>query len=243
MKNLRTQDLVIGYTQKELSLPLNLSLNAGDFIGLIGQNGVGKSTLIRTLSGFQAPLNGRIFLEDQNTESMNRESFARKMAVVLTEKPMAQNLTVIELISLGRHPHSNWLGQLKQRDIEAVEKALTQTQTEYLAKKRLYELSDGQMQKVMIARALAQECDTILLDEPTSHLDARNKQEVMYLLRDISASGKAILISTHEIHLAEKTCSLFWGMGFQSDIEVGKPSEMKKLGQLNKILHVEGEIF
>lgn len=243
MTVLSTSGLSIGYRQKVISKEINLEMNSSQMIGLIGQNGVGKSTLLRTLSGFQKPLSGSIEIFGESLDQLNSAERARKLAVVLTERPMAQNLTVLELISLGRHPYSGWLGQLRNEDQEAIEKSLEQCQIHYLLTKRLYELSDGQLQKVMIARALAQETNLILLDEPTSHLDLRNKVEVLDLLKAISESGKSILISTHEITLSGKVCDQFWGMDFNQPIVSGTPEELRASGMLEKILHLKEGII
>ena len=243
MTLLQTHELTIGYGDKPLISDIDVSLTSGQLVGLIGQNGVGKSTLIRTLSGFQKPIRGKIELSGNNISKMKSSEIATKMGVVLTEKPMALNLSVLELISLGRHPYSGWLGQLSKEDIAHVEAAIEQTQIEYVLNKRLFELSDGQLQKVMIARVLAQDTDIILLDEPTSHLDLRNKIEVLDLLKEISQSGKGVLISTHEISLSAKVCDLFWGVDFNSPLQIGKPSELLASGKVNKLLHLKDEII
>ena len=239
MTLLQTHDLTIGYGDKVLVSDINVSLLSGQHIGLIGQNGVGKSTLIRTLSGFQKPITGTSELSGKNISKMKSSEISKKMGVVLTEKPSALNLSVLELISLGRHPYSGWLGRLSKEDIEKIEAAIEQTQVEHILNKRLFELSDGQLQKAMIARVLAQDTDIILLDEPTSHLDLRNKIEVLDLLKAISQSGKAILISTHEISLSAKVCDLFWGVDFGLPLEIGEPTEMVASGKIKELLHLK----
>jgi len=243
MSLLRTHDLAIGYGKKQLSGGLNLSIEPGQLIGLIGQNGVGKSTLMRTLCGFQKALGGEVLIAEKSLSSYPANDLAKKISVVLTEKPGAQNLTVLELISLGRHPYSGWLGQLREADIAAMERAFEQCQIHYLLEKRLHQLSDGQLQKVMIARALAQDTDLILLDEPTSHLDLRNKMEVLELLKTVSASGKSVLISTHEIPLAAKVCDTFWGMDFGQPIAIGSPEQMISSGQVKELLHLQDGVL
>ena len=243
MSLLQTYDLAIGYGAKRLASDLNLIIEPGQLIGLIGQNGVGKSTLIRTLSGFQKPVEGRISIGGENLTDIKPAILATKLSVVLTEKPGAQNLTVLELISLGRHPYSGWLGQLDELDIAAMESAIEQTQIHYLLDKRLFQLSDGQMQKVLIARALAQDTDLMILDEPTSHLDLRNKVEVLELLKAVSRTGKSVLISTHEISLAAKVCDEFWGMDFGKSIQVGNPTTQLESGLVAELLHLKDGIL
>lgn len=243
MNALETHQLSIGYGSKVIGHGLALELKTGQLVGLVGQNGVGKSTLLRTLAGFQPALDGSIRLFGKEHRTYSARELAKRMSVVLTEKPSAQNLTVLELISLGRHPYSGWLGQLQPEDIEAMEHAFEQCQIHYLLDKRLHQLSDGQLQKVMIARALAQDTDLILLDEPTSHLDLRNKVEVMELLKKISETGKAVLISTHEISLSAKVCDFFWVMDFGSPIVIGTPQKLLESGDLQRMLHVQPGIL
>ncbi len=243
MNLLETHDLSIGYGEKALATDLNLEIGAGKLIGLVGQNGVGKSTLLRTLCGFQKPVSGSVQMEGMDIELLSRKALAKKFSVVLTERPAAQNLTVLEMISLGRHPYSGWLGQLRDEDVVAIERALEQCQVHYILTKRLYELSDGQLQKVMIARTLAQDTNMVILDEPTSHLDLRNKVEVLDLLKDITEQGRSVLITTHEISLSAKVCDTFWCMDFNAPMVVGNPRELIESGAIAKMLHLKEGIL
>lgn len=239
MSLLQTHNLVIGYGNTPLVSDINVSLTSNKLVGLIGQNGVGKSTLIRTIAGFQKPISGSITLGGTELAKLNTQTIAKKLGVVLTEKPTALNLSVPELLSLGRHPYSGWLGQLRKIDLEKIEDAIELTQIHHVLTRQLYELSDGQLQKVMIARVLAQDTDIILLDEPTSHLDLRSKIEVLDVLKKISRSGKAVLISTHEISLSAKVCDLFWGVDFGMPLVVGEPQNMLSSGEIKELLHLE----
>ncbi|MEO1253362.1 MAG: ABC transporter ATP-binding protein [Bacteroidota bacterium] len=244
MKLLEVNNLSIGYgMDRILSKSINLSLLAGQFVGLVGQNGVGKSTFIRTISGLQPKLDGEVRISGVEVSQQSLKDMAKKVSVVLTGKPESLNLSVLELVALGRHPYSGWLGTLQKDDLNKIEEAISMMEVNYLAKKRLYELSDGQLQKVMIARALAQETDIIILDEPTSHLDLKNKIEVLKLLNQIASTGKAILISTHEVQLSAKECDLFWCMDFKKKMLVGEPHELISSGQLQDYLHIEKEIL
>ena len=236
------QNLTIGYDpNKVLGREINLSIRPGELIGLVGQNGVGKSTFIRTICGLQPALSGQVLLDGRSTVDISPKEIAKKVSVVLTGKPDSLNLSVLELIALGRHPYSGWLGNLKADDRKKIDEAISQMEINYLAKKRLFELSDGQLQKVMIARALAQDTDLIILDEPTSHLDLKNKIEVLHLLKKIAQSGKGVLISTHEIQLSAQVCDQFWCMDFGKEILVGKPYAMIQSGELQEYLHVPKE--
>jgi iron complex transport system ATP-binding protein len=239
MEYLKTDQLSIGYSpEKVLIKDISVELNAGKLIGLVGQNGVGKSTFIRTLCGLQKPISGSVLIGSKEIQEFTPNEIAKQISVVLTGKPESLNLSVIDLITLGRFPYSGWLGTLKKEDEEKIEEAISQMEINYIAQKRLFELSDGQLQKVMIARALAQDTGVIILDEPTSHLDLKNKIEVLELLRKISSSGKSILISTHEIQLTAQTCDEFWCVDFNQPILVGKPNDLIQTGQLHKSLHL-----
>jgi iron complex transport system ATP-binding protein len=208
MKNiLSTTDLSIGYKTKKATVTiaekLHLNFQAGKLIALIGANGIGKSTLLRTITGIQKPLSGSVVLNGKNIMEYQALDLAQNLSVVLTEKLPPSNLTVFELVALGRQPYTNWIGTLSDTDIENVNTALSQTQISHLAAKKHYEISDGQLQKVLIARALAQDTPLIILDEPTTHLDLLHKVSLLKLLKKLTQeTEKCILFSTHDIDLA-----------------------------------------
>ena len=204
---LNCENISIGYQSKGketiVAKNLNLSLEKGKLIALIGANGIGKSTLLRTLTGIQKPLSGGVFLNTVNIEELEPLALAQEMSLVLTEKLPPSNLTVYELIALGRQPYTNWIGKLTPEDIAKVNEAMELTQINHLASKKHYEISDGQLQKVLIARALAQDTALIILDEPTTHLDLQHKVSVFKLLKKLAhETGKCILFSTHDIDMA-----------------------------------------
>ena len=236
MNEISIQDLTIGY-QKPLASELNGTIRKGNFIALVGQNGVGKSTFLRTICGLQVRLAGEIHVDQQPIESLSSKEISRSISVVLTGKPESLNLTVVELVALGRHPYTGWLGTLTTKDKAKIEGAITAMEINYIATKKLYQLSDGQLQKAVIARALAQDTDFIFLDEPTSHLDLRNRIDVFQLLSKIS-KDKGILISTHEVDQAAKVCDAFWCMDFGKALVKGKPSELVESLILQSYLHV-----
>lgn len=204
---LATSDLSIGYKTKKSTVTiaenLNLNFQAGKLIALIGANGIGKSTLLRTITGIQKPLRGDVFLNDKKISTYEPLELAQNLSIVLTEKLPPSNLTVFELVALGRQPYTNWIGTLSDTDIEKVNSALELTQIQHLATKKHYEISDGQLQKVLIARALSQDTPLIILDEPTTHLDLLHKVALFKLLKKLTQeTGKCILFSTHDIDLA-----------------------------------------
>lgn len=204
---LSTSNLSIGYQSKKekntISENLNLNLVEGKLVSLVGANGIGKSTLLRTLTGIQKPLDGKVILNGKDIFTYEPLELAQNLSLVLTEKLPPSNLTVFELIALGRQPYTNWLGKLSDEDLSKVNQAIALTHIENLLDKKHYEISDGQMQIVLIARALAQDTPLIILDEPTTHLDLFHKVSVFKLLKKLSKeTNKCILFSTHDIDLA-----------------------------------------
>jgi iron complex transport system ATP-binding protein len=204
---LKASDISIGYSNKKenilISSGINLTLEKGKLISLIGANGIGKSTLLRTLTGIQKTLAGTVLLDGQNIHKMDSLSLAQNLSVVLTEKLPPSNLTVFELIALGRQPYTNWLVKLTELDIAKINEAMELTQISNLANKKHYEISDGQLQKVLVARALAQDTPLIILDEPTTHLDLLHKVALFKLLKKLTQeTQKCILFSTHDIDMA-----------------------------------------
>lgn len=204
---LHTENLSIGYShQKEkncIASSIHLTLEKGKLIALVGANGIGKSTLIRTLTGIQKPLLGEVFLHSKRINLYEPLALAKEMSLVLTEKLPPSNLTVYELIALGRQPYTNWIGKLSADDLEKIESAIELTQIQHLISKKHYEISDGQLQIVLIARALAQDTALIVLDEPTTHLDLVHKVSLFKLLKKLTQeTGKCILFSTHDIDMA-----------------------------------------
>ncbi len=204
---LTTSQLSIGYKTKKSTITiaknLNLRLQEGKLIALIGANGIGKSTLLRTITGIQKPLQGDVFLNDRKIATYKPLDLAQNLSIVLTEKLPPSNLTVFELVALGRQPYTNWIGTLSFEDIAKVNTALAHTQITHLSTKKHYEISDGQLQKVLIARALAQDTPLIILDEPTTHLDLLHKVALFKLLKKLTQdTNKCILFSTHDIDMA-----------------------------------------
>ena len=208
---LKTKNLSIGYSSRKVQTVvasnINIELFKGELIGLIGANGIGKSTLIRTLSKVQPALNGTILIRNKNAAQYNSTELAKTLSLVLTEQIVSKNLSVFELVALGRQPYTNWVGNLSEKDISIINNVIAQTNIKELAHKKCFELSDGQFQKVMIARALAQDTSLIILDEPTTHLDMYHKAYILKLLQKLAkVTKKTILFSSHEIDLTIPLC-------------------------------------
>ncbi len=204
---LQTQHLRIGYSSKAqtkvIASDVSIQLEQGKLIGLVGANGIGKSTLLRTLTGIQKSLSGTVLLNEKQIDSFEPLALAQQISVVLTEKLPPSNLTVYELIALGRQPYTNWLGKLTTDDKIKIDLAIELTEINHLINQKHYEISDGQLQKVLIARALAQDTPLIVLDEPATHLDLLHKVSLFKLLKKLTVeTQKCILFSTHDIDLA-----------------------------------------
>lgn len=228
---IRTHGLTIGYFRKKEPFPvqtdLNLEVFRGELTGLIGPNGCGKSTLLRSLSGLQPVLGGKIIVDTLPLERLTLKEKARLLALVLTDKVEVSNLTVGELVALGRNPYTDWLGNLSQNDRQRVAEAIGQVHLEGYEHRFLSELSDGERQRAMIAKALVQDTPVIFLDEPTAHLDLPNRVEVMILLRRLAReTNKAVLLSTHELDLALQASDKLWLMAPRSGIVVGTPEDL-----------------
>lgn len=204
---LSAQNISIGYQYKKetsaIAEGINVAFAEGTLIALIGANGIGKSTLLKTLTGIQKPLLGQVMLNNRNITAYSQKELAQNLAIVLTESLPPSNLTVFELVALGRQPYTNWLGALSPEDLSKVNESIALTQIEHLRHKKHFEISDGQLQKVLIARALAQDTPLIVLDEPTTHLDLLHKVNLIKLLKQLAVTtGKCILYSTHDLDLA-----------------------------------------
>lgn len=208
---LEVSQLSIGYpekaTTKVIAEAIDFKISRGKLVALVGANGIGKSTLLRTLAKIQQPLSGEILLQNKLLHSYSNADLAKEISLVLTEQLPSKNLTVLELIALGRQPYTNWIGNLSKNDHAIVESALKKTNLLEFKDRKCYTLSDGQLQKVMIARALAQDTSMIILDEPTTHLDMYHKAYVLNLLKKLAHdTQKTMLFSTHEIDLAIQLC-------------------------------------
>ena len=182
---------------------INLTLQSGQLACLIGENGVGKSTLLKTLTGFLPKLEGSLLLDGKDISEFSQRALARQISIVLTQKPDVQNLTVEEIVGLGRSPYTGFFGKLHANDQQIVDESIIAVGIEKLKNRMIQTLSDGERQKVMIAKALAQQTPIIFLDEPTAFLDFSSKVETFQLLQRMAHEmGKLVLLSTHDLELA-----------------------------------------
>jgi iron complex transport system ATP-binding protein len=246
-KILSTSNLSIGYKAKRsettIAKNLNLSLKQGTLIALIGANGVGKSTLLRTITGIQKPLSGTVSLNEKDIHTVDSLTLSQNLSVVLTEKLPPSNLTVWELIALGRQPYTNWVGKLTDTDVAKINEAIELTQIDHLVSKRHYEISDGQLQIVLIARALAQDTPLIILDEPTTHLDLLHKVMLFKLLKKLTQeTGKCILFSTHDIDMAIQLSDEMIIMTLENTVQ-DQPCNLILKGSFNTLFKDEHIVF
>lgn len=232
MLAIEANDLTIGYAlkggrRKVVHEGLHLSLYLGEVTCLLGLNGAGKSTLLRTLCGFQPALAGEVRILGKSLEAYSRAEFSTTVGVVLTEKTNAGGISVRELVALGRHPYTDFLGRLQDEDKRIVQQSMESVGIVHKADSYVSELSDGERQKAMIARTLAQQCPVILLDEPTAFLDVTSRLETMTLLHRLAVEQhKAILLSTHDLELAIQMGDRLWLLAQGRPMASGMPEEL-----------------
>ena len=245
---LETRALSIGYTKKSaiavVQSDLNLTLQFGELVCLIGPNGSGKSTLLRTLSGLQKALDGEVLFSGKNLQQLSQHELALTLAMVLTDRVDIENATVEEIVRTGRQPHTSWWGNMSGTDEQKVREAIESVHLQHKATQNLNELSDGERQRVMIAKALAQDTPVIILDEPTAHLDLPNRVEIMLLLHRLAhTTGKAILLSTHELDMALQAADRIWLIGEGQSVQCGIPEDLVLNGSFNRTFQSDNYVF
>jgi iron complex transport system ATP-binding protein len=251
------KNLCIGYRTKNnirtVAEGINAAIRQGELTCLLGANGIGKSTLLRTLSAFQPKLGGEILIKSQEIDAFTDKELSRVIGVVLTEKPDIRNMTVRELVALGRSPYTGFWGTLHDEDWQVVDEAIDAVRISGLRERMVHTLSDGERQKVMIAKALAQQTPIIFLDEPTAFLDYPSKVDMLLLLRRISREAqKTIFLSTHDLELALQVADTIWLMvnsgkwkeesGKWKELQIGTPYELAQSGALSQFIERGGDV-
>lgn len=237
---LEIKNLSIGYrgrkdSQNVLLEKINLSVMPGEFVCLLGPNGCGKSTILRTISGIQKPLAGAILLDGEELVKLERPDIAKKISIALTENIGMGNISVYSLVSMGRYPYSHWLGILREEDFKIIDHSLEVTGMLEYKDKSYDELSDGLRQKAIIARALAQDTPIILLDEPTAFLDITSKLEIMQMLRVLTNKfNKSIILSSHDLDLALQSADTIWLITNDKRVQVDVPEDLVLNGHFEK---------
>lgn len=242
---LSAEQLDIGYRDKKgqttVASGIGFEATAGEVIGIVGVNGIGKSTLLRTLAGLLPALSGSVQIDKEAVERIPALRLSRLVSVVLTDPIATKNLSVRELITLGRQPYTNWLGSLAEEDLHQIQEVVSRLDLSEMLDKKCYELSDGQFQRVLIGRALAQDTPIMLLDEPTMHLDLFHKVQLLKLLRDIArVTEKIVVFTSHELNLVIQLCSKVLILG-EGNHAYGSPQELIETDQFRS-LFPEGEV-
>jgi iron complex transport system ATP-binding protein len=247
-ETIHLRKLTTGYpgkgSTKIVAKDIDATICSGELTCLLGANGVGKSTLLRTLSAFQPPISGEIEIMGKKLADYTDKQLATVIGVVLTEKCSLRNMTAEELIGMGRSPYTGFWGSLSKADKKIVDDAIRMMKIEDLRHRMMHTLSDGERQKVMIAKALAQETPVIFLDEPTAFLDFPSKVEIMQLLHHLSRStNKTIFLSTHDLELALQIADKIWLMDRMSGVTIGTPEDLSIDGCLSNFFSRKGIIF
>lgn len=246
-ETIRLENLSIGYRNgkntKTVADGINASLNSRCLTCLLGANGIGKSTLLRTLSAFQPKLDGHIYIGNKEIEEYSNKELSTLIGVVLTSKPDVRNMTVTELVGLGRSPYTGFWGNLSEEDMEIVRDSISLVGITKLSQRMIHTLSDGERQKVMIAKALAQQTPVIFLDEPTAFLDFPSKVEIMQLLKQLTReTNKTIFLSTHDMSLALQIADCIWLM-HNNSLSIGTPRELAEEKALTEFIERDGITF
>jgi len=245
---LRCEKLAIGYASKRkttcLENDISLQVKAGEMVCLLGPNGSGKSTLMRTLAGLLEPLEGNVFISNVELNKLSAQKRAKLLSLVLTEKLTLGSMKVHDIVAIGRYPYINFMGKLSADDEQKVDESLRLVHMDHYSDTFYAELSDGEKQRVMIAKALAQDTPLIMLDEPTAHLDLPNRVEMMNTLKHLAQkTQKAILLSTHELDLALQSADTIWLMNQGQKMFYGVPEDLVLEGKFEQVFHNKSFVF
>lgn len=238
---LKADHLNVGYHKKSVISNIDLNAVRGQVVCLLGPNGAGKSTILRTLSGLLAPISGTVEISGESLAKIKQKALSRKLSLVLTEQVSPAMTTVHALVAMGRTPYTDFIGRLSDEDHKVIDEALVTVGAGNLRERFFSELSDGEKQKVMIARALVQEPELMILDEPTSHLDIRHKIEVIRILQRLSNEKNiTCILSLHDIDLAIKGCQTVVLVNDGKIVDFGTPEEIVKNGVIGQLYHIGG---
>jgi iron complex transport system ATP-binding protein len=233
---LKAENLAVGYGDYIVVDGVNLDIKEGEILCIIGPNGAGKSTLLKTIATYLKPKKGVVYLNGKKIHDLKPKDLAKEMAVVLTERVNPGNMTGFDIIAIGRHPYTDLFGRLTERDKEIIVESARAVNAEYLLEKNFFEMSDGERQKIMIARALAQEPKVLILDEPTSFLDAKHKVELTLLLRKLAdEKNLAIIVTLHDIELALRIADKMALIKNHRVVAYGYPENVMKRDVVNNL--------
>lgn len=226
---------IAGKIHNALLSPLNATASHGELIAVIGRNGIGKSTLLRTITGIQPSIEGNIYISGKKIEDYSRLELAQKVGFISTEIVKITNMTVYELVSLGRFPYTNWVGKIESSDHDIIMDSIEKTGMESLYDRNISELSDGERQRAMIARVLAQDTEIMIMDEPTAFLDIKSKYEIVHLMHDLALKrGKTIIFSTHDLSIAISQADKIW-LTLNEKLVQGAPEDLMLQGAFDHL--------
>lgn len=239
---LRLDNLEIGFNEgKPVFKNINAQASSGEIIALLGVNGIGKSSLLRTISGIQTPLSGAVFCMDFEVEKANAAELGKWISMVTTERIYIDNITIQEFVALGRAPHTGWFGNLSKMDWEVIESALEISQLQDMQQRLFNHLSDGEKQRVMIARAIAQCTPILILDEPTAYLDFHHKIKIHEVIKAATSRSRLFttIFSTHDIQAALKHADVFWLMTEEKEFVIVQKTDPDYEQIVKSKLHIE----
>lgn len=240
---LSLRELSAGYGGRPVLSGVNISFREGEITAFIGPNGAGKSTILRTLSGMLPPVSGEVLLGDKSLSSLTRMELARQIALVLTERPVLRMMTGYELVSQGRYPYTGLLGVLESKDRRAVEEALKRTGAAYLADRQISAMSDGERQKLLLSRAICQEPEILVLDEPFLFLDIGRQLEFYSILKEFAEGGRTVLLSIHELGMASRLPDRLIAVGEGGIVADGTPGEVLEPERIRSLYHIRDEDY
>lgn len=241
---LKTNNLSVGYNNKVVVSDINIEVKSGEILCLLGSNGAGKTTLLRSLSKLISPIKGEIYLNGVNINHISRKALSKKMALVLTNRLLGDLMTVQDIVNIGRYPYTGFFGNLSKKDLIMVDEALESVDALHLKKRYFDELSDGEKQKVLVARALVQEPEIIILDEPTTHLDIKHRLELINILKKLSKEKSiSVILSLHEIDIALKSCDKVALIKNNKVIAYGQPEDVVDENIINSLYELDDKNF
>ncbi|HBE9108530.1 TPA: ABC transporter ATP-binding protein [Clostridioides difficile] len=241
---LKTNNLSVGYNNKVVISNINVEVKNGEILCLLGSNGAGKTTLLRSLSKLISPIKGEIYLNGININCISRKALSKKMALVLTNRLLGDLMTVQDIVNIGRYPYTGFFGNLSKKDLIMVDEALESVDALHLKKRYFDELSDGEKQKVLVARALVQEPEIIILDEPTTHLDIKHRLELINILKKLSKEKSiSVILSLHEIDIALKSCDKVALIKNNKVIAYGQPEDVVDEDIINSLYELDDKNF
>ena len=240
---IRTENLTIGYNSKPLIKDINIAINKGEIITLIGPNGAGKSTLLKSLSRQLEPIDGCVYLEDKKLSEMSGKDLSKKVAILFTDRIKGEMMNCFDVVATGRYPYTGYFGVLSKDDREIVENTMKLVKVEDLRDKDFKKISDGQRQRIMLARALCQEPEIVLLDEPTSFLDIRHKLEFLSILEKMKEERKlTVIMSVHELDIAQKISDRILCLKGDTVVKFGTPDEVFTKDYIRSLFDVNEDI-